>query len=71
MAAMIQVRRLGHVTLETPDVQRQADYYAEVIGLEVHRDGKRAILSSALGEEAVILKPGSSTPVVPVLGRAD
>ncbi len=57
---MIQVRRLGHVTLETPDVQRQADYYAEVIGLLVLRDGERAILSSALGEEVVIFTPGSA-----------
>jgi catechol-2,3-dioxygenase len=57
---MIQVRRLGHATFETPDVQRQADYYAEVIGLQVERDGNRAILSTALGEEAVILQPGSA-----------
>jgi catechol 2,3-dioxygenase-like lactoylglutathione lyase family enzyme len=60
-ATMIQVRRLGHVTLETPDVQRQADYYAEVIGLQEHRDGERAILSSALGEEAVMFKLGSAS----------
>lgn len=57
---MIQVRRLGHVTFETPDVQRQAEYYAEVIGLQVQRDGKRAILSSALGEETVVFKPGAA-----------
>jgi catechol-2,3-dioxygenase len=50
---MIQVRRLGHATFETPDVQRQAEYYAEVIGLQVHRDGNRAILATGLGEEAV------------------
>src|SRR5262245_8059517 len=56
---MIQVRRLGHATLETPDVQRQADYYAEVIGLQVRRDRDCAILSTALGEEVVIFKPGS------------
>src|SRR5262245_12918024 len=57
---MIQVRRLGHATFETPDVERQADYYAEVIGLQVQRDGNRAILSSALGEETVVFKPGPS-----------
>jgi catechol-2,3-dioxygenase len=57
---MIQVRRLGHVTFETPDVERQADYYAEVIGLQLQRDGKRAILSSGSGEEAVIFKPGNA-----------
>ena len=57
---MIQVRRLGHATFETPDVQRQADYYTQVIGLQVRRDGNRAILSTGLGEEAVIFKPGSA-----------
>lgn len=55
---MIQVCRLWHATFETPDVQRQADYYSQVIGLQVVRDGSRAILSSAVGEEAVIFNPG-------------
>jgi catechol-2,3-dioxygenase len=57
---MIQVRRLGHATFETPDVARQADYYAEVIGLQVRRDGTRAILFTGLGEEAIIFKPGNA-----------
>src|SRR6185312_16897564 len=56
---MIQVHRLGHATFETPDVQRQSDYYAEVMGLQAQRDGKRAILLSALGEEVVIFNPGT------------
>lgn len=55
---MIQVRRLGHATFETPDVQRQSEYYAEVMGLQVQRDGNRAILSTALGEEAMIFEQG-------------
>jgi catechol 2,3-dioxygenase-like lactoylglutathione lyase family enzyme len=55
---MIRVCRLSHATFDTPDVQRQADYYSEVIGLQVIRDGSRAILSSAVGEEAVIFQPG-------------
>jgi catechol-2,3-dioxygenase len=57
---MIQVRRIGRVTFETPDVERQANYYAVVMGLQVQRDGKRTILSSAVGEEAVVFKPGST-----------
>ena len=57
---MIQVRRLGHVTFETPDVQRQAAYYSEVMGLQLQRDGDRAILSTGLGEEAIVFKPGSA-----------
>jgi catechol-2,3-dioxygenase len=57
---MIQIHRLGHATFETPDVQRQADYYAQVMGLQAQRDGKRAILLSPLGEEAVIFEPGTA-----------
>src|SRR5436190_14130241 len=63
---MIQVRRLGHVIFETPDVQRQAEYYAEVMGLQMQRDGQRAILSSAVGEEAIIFKPGSAPRLITI-----
>ncbi|MFL5090259.1 MAG: VOC family protein, partial [Xanthobacteraceae bacterium] len=33
--AMVQVRRLGHATLTTPDLDRAVDYYTQVIGLTV------------------------------------
>ena len=33
---MIQVRRLGHATLTTPDLGRQVAYYTEVVGLTLH-----------------------------------
>ena len=40
---MIQVRRLGHATLTTPDLERQIAYYTEVVGLTlIERDPKRA-----------------------------
>ena len=43
---MIQVRRLGHVTLTTPDIERQIAYYTEVVGLTlVERAKDRAFLS--------------------------
>ena len=32
---MIQCRRLGHITIETPDLDRMADYYQDVLGLRV------------------------------------
>ena len=50
---MIQVHRLGHATFETPDVARQADYYAEVIGLQVRRDGNLRRASRAPGTDRV------------------
>ena len=30
---VINVRRLGHATLTTPDIDRQIAYYTEVVGL--------------------------------------
>ena len=55
---MIQVLRLGQATFETPDVDRLTDYYVEVIGLRAVRDKDRAILSTAVGQEVAIFKPG-------------
>src|SRR5262245_11576439 len=43
---MIEVRRLGHATLTTPDLDRQVAYYTAVVGLTlIERDGKRAFLA--------------------------
>jgi catechol 2,3-dioxygenase-like lactoylglutathione lyase family enzyme len=57
---MIQVRRIGYTVLETPDVDRQVDYYTEILGLSlVGRDNGRAFLASKQGQQAVVLEPGS------------
>src|ERR1700752_5177233 len=57
--AMIEVRRLGHATLTTPDLDRQVAYYTAVVGLTlVERDAKRAFLASKQGLEAVALEGG-------------
>jgi catechol 2,3-dioxygenase-like lactoylglutathione lyase family enzyme len=56
---MIQVRRLGHATLTTPDLERGIDYYAEVVGLAlIHRDRARAVLATRQGLEAIALEAG-------------
>src|SRR5262245_11006712 len=56
---MIQVRRLGHATLTTPDIARQVAYYTEVVGLTLlEHDKARAILASRQGLEAIALEPG-------------
>ena len=57
---MIKVRRLGHATLTTPDIERQIAYYTDVVGLAlVDRSGRRAVFATKLGLEAVALEPGS------------
>src|SRR5215467_9085743 len=56
---MLQVRRLGHATLTTPDLDRAIAYYLEIIGLTlIARDKRRAILASRQGLEAIALEPG-------------
>src|SRR5258708_20020708 len=59
---MIKVRRLGHATLTTPDLDRQVAYYTAVVGLTlVERDAKRAFLASKQGLEAIALEGGPRT----------
>jgi catechol 2,3-dioxygenase-like lactoylglutathione lyase family enzyme len=56
---MIQIRRLGHATLTTPDLERQIAYYTDVIGLVlIERSKDRAVLACKLGLEAVALEGG-------------
>ena len=31
---MIQVKRMSHATFETPDLERQIDYFTQVVGLQ-------------------------------------
>ena len=57
---MIQVKRLGHATLTTPDLEKQVDYYSEVVGLTVlEKSRDRAILATKTGLEAIELEQGS------------
>ena len=57
--AMLQVKRIGHATLTTPDLERQLDYYTRVLGLcTVAREKNRAILATKPGQEAIVLEHG-------------
>ena len=56
---MIKVRRLGHATLSTPDIQEQTAYYSHILGLNVIECGKdRVFLATKQGFEAIELIPG-------------
>ena len=56
---MIKVRRLGHATISTPDLDGQIDYYGGILGLRVAEKSKdRAILVSKQGFEAIELVKG-------------
>lgn len=57
---MLNVRRLGHATLVTPELDRAIEYYNEVIGLNVvARDKQSAILATKTGLEAIALQKGA------------
>ena len=56
---MLQVKRLAHATLTTPDIEKQIEYYVEVLGLwPIERSKKRAILATCTGFEAIVLEQG-------------
>ena len=56
---MIDIKRLGHATFTTPDLERQVAYYADVLGLIVtERDKNRAFLATRTGLEAIALERG-------------
>src|SRR5262245_48691257 len=58
---MIDVRRLAHVTLTTPDVARQVEYYQSIVGLAcIEQTTDRAVLATGLGVETVVLERGET-----------
>jgi catechol 2,3-dioxygenase-like lactoylglutathione lyase family enzyme len=58
--ALIQTKRLGHATFETPDLDKQIAYYEDVVGLTlVSREGGTAYLATNTGQLAVILRKGA------------
>ena len=54
---MLQIKRAGHSTLTTPDVERMVDYFTGIVGLSlVAREKNRAILATKSGLEAIVLE---------------
>ena len=58
--ALIDVKRIGHLTLETPDLERQVAYFTEVLGLGlVAKTASEAFLACPLDRYSVVLQKGS------------
>jgi catechol 2,3-dioxygenase-like lactoylglutathione lyase family enzyme len=69
---MIKTKRLAYVTLETPDLERQIDYYVHIFGLALAgREKGRAFLSTPLGQQAVVLESGAQARCTKVAFEAD
>ena len=57
---MIEAKRIGHATFDTPDLDRQIDYYRDVVGLStVARDNNAAYLATGVGQLAIVLHRGA------------
>jgi catechol 2,3-dioxygenase-like lactoylglutathione lyase family enzyme len=58
---MINAKRFGHVTFETPDLDRQIGYFTEIAGLVLaERENGRAYLATKLGDLVVQLQTGDT-----------
>jgi catechol 2,3-dioxygenase-like lactoylglutathione lyase family enzyme len=58
---VIKVKRIGHATFETPDIDRHIAYYCNVVGLlPAGREPNRAFLASPLGQLAIVLEKGAA-----------
>jgi catechol 2,3-dioxygenase-like lactoylglutathione lyase family enzyme len=56
---MIQAKRMSHATFETPDLERQIEYFTQVTGLALaERENGRAYLATKVGDLAVQLVKG-------------
>jgi catechol 2,3-dioxygenase-like lactoylglutathione lyase family enzyme len=54
---MIKAKRLGYATFETTDLDRQVEYYRNVVGLHlISRDATRACLGSRMGLLSIVLE---------------
>ncbi len=57
---MLEIKRAGHSTLTTPDLEKTLDHFTRIIGLSVAaREKNRVILATKSGLEAIVLEQGS------------
>jgi len=62
---MIPVRKISHATYETPDLDRQVEYYTEILGLTLTgKDKDVAYLANTIDHHAVVLRKGTEAKCV-------
>ena len=62
---MIRVRKIAHASYETPDVDKQVEYYTDILGLTlVDRDKDAAYLASTVDHHSVVLRKGAEAKCV-------
>ena len=72
---MIRVKKIAHASYEMPDVEQQAEYYANVLGMTVAAKEKDAVfLANTVDHHSVVLRKGAQAQCVRVgfqLGEGD
>ena len=69
---MIQAKRMSHATFETPDLERQIDYFTQVVGLQVAgRENGRAYLATKVGDLAVQVEKGDTARCARIAFQVD
>ena len=57
---MIRIRKIAHAAYEVPDVEKQVEYYTEILGLTVTGRGEGAVyLASTVDHHSVVLRRGA------------
>jgi catechol 2,3-dioxygenase-like lactoylglutathione lyase family enzyme len=62
---MIRVRKIAHATYEMPDLEKQIEYYTDILGLTlVAKDKDAAYLANAVDHHSVVLRKGPDAKCV-------
>src|SRR5262249_31242060 len=57
---MIRVKKIAHAAYEVPDVEKQTEYYTEILGLtQTGKDKDAVYLASTVDHHSVVLRKGS------------
>ena len=72
---MIRVKKIAHASYEVPDLEQQADYYANILGMTVAAKEKDAVfLANTVDHHSVVLRRGAQAQCVRVgfqIGEGD
>ncbi len=58
---MIRVRKIAHASYEMPDLDKQAEYYADILGLTLTAKDRDAVyLANTVDHHSVVLRKGAA-----------
>ena len=62
---MIRVNKIAHATYETPDLDKQAEYFTDILGLTlIAKDKDTVYLASTIDHHSIVLRRGSKASCV-------